>query len=509
MGSERSITQTGGREASTGFIPGDYSLAVGMPSTRPPKGWRWTKLTDLARLESGHTPSRKFPEHWDGDVCWIGIRDATANHGQTIYDTNQHTTELGINNSSARMLPKNTVCLCRTASVGYVIVMGKEMATSQDFVNWVCLKDLYYHFLKYILLSENRSFLRFASGTTHQTIYFPEVKAFHVCHPPLPEQKAIAHILGSLDDKIELNRRLNATLEQMAQALFKSWFVDFDPVIDNILAKNMAKCPSPSLSQVERDRAGSSPSGRSGDEGSIFDGIPDELAERAQVRSQALANGTANREAAKNFPAAFQLTEEMGWIPEGWEVKDFGSIAQNIRTPADPTILPEDTPYVGLEHIDRQVFSLTKWGCASDVDSQKARFESSDFLFGKLRPYFHKVCQVQAEGICSTDILVIRPKENIFSGFVGCQIFEPDFVEYANLRSTGTRMPRASWKDMAKYEIALPGPQLIEAFNNIIQPKRTKCKRTVGETLTLAKLRDTLLPKLISGELHISEGVIN
>ncbi len=126
MGSDRGKTQTGGREASTGFIPGDYSLAVGMPSSQSPNGWKWTKLSDLARLESGHTPSRKFPEYWDGDVCWIGIRDATANHGQTIFDMNQHTTELGIEKSFARMLPENTICLSRTASVGYVIVMGKE-----------------------------------------------------------------------------------------------------------------------------------------------------------------------------------------------------------------------------------------------------------------------------------------------------------------------------------------------------------------------------------------------
>ena len=104
------------------------------------------------------------------------------------------------------------------------------MATSQDFVNWVCSEALDHQFLKFVLLAEKSAFLRFASGTTHQTIYFPEVKAFHICLPPLSEQRAIAHILGTLDDKIELNRRMNETLEAMARALFKSWFVDFDPV---------------------------------------------------------------------------------------------------------------------------------------------------------------------------------------------------------------------------------------------------------------------------------------
>jgi type I restriction enzyme S subunit len=124
-----------------------------------------------------------------------------------INDTHQHTNEHGIATSSARILPMHTVCLSRTASIGYVVVMGRPMATSQDFVNWVCSEAIDYRFLKYVLLAEREAFLRFASGTTHQTIYFPEVKAFHVCLPPIDEQRAVAHILGTLDDKIELNRR--------------------------------------------------------------------------------------------------------------------------------------------------------------------------------------------------------------------------------------------------------------------------------------------------------------
>src|SRR5690606_10515280 len=116
----------------------------------------------------------------------------------------------------------------RTASVGYVVKMGRPMATSQDFVNWVCGRSLDPDFLKYVLLAEGKDLLRFASGTTHQTIYYPEAKAFHVMMPPLPEQRRIAEILGALDDKIELNRKMNQTLEEMAQAIFKSWFIDFD-----------------------------------------------------------------------------------------------------------------------------------------------------------------------------------------------------------------------------------------------------------------------------------------
>ena len=188
-------------------------------------------LTDLARLETGHTPSRRRPEYWDGDIPWIGIRDATGNHGRTLLDTKQHVTQAGIDNSSARLLPANTVCLSRTASVGYVVVMGRPMATSQDFVNWVCDPEkLDYRYLKYALLAERGSYSRFSHGTTHQTIYFPEAKAFHLLAPEREEQSAIADVLSALDDKIEQNQRTAQALERLARAMFRAWFADFEPV---------------------------------------------------------------------------------------------------------------------------------------------------------------------------------------------------------------------------------------------------------------------------------------
>ncbi len=228
----------GGREATAAIIPGDYAISVGNPQSSLPEGWRWRLLTDLARLESGHTPSRKRNEYWGGDVPWVGIRDATANHGRTIYATNENTNELGIANSAARILPAETVCLSRTASVGYVVVMGRPMATSQDFVNWTCGPELDYRYLKYALIAEGAALLRFADGSVHQTIYFPEVKALHIALPDRREQAAIADVLSALDEKIELNRRMIETLEAMAQAIFKDWFVEFGPVKRKMAATN-------------------------------------------------------------------------------------------------------------------------------------------------------------------------------------------------------------------------------------------------------------------------------
>lgn len=201
-------TLTGGREATEGVIPGRFAISVGKPPTDAPAGFAWTPLSRVARLESGHTPSRKHPEYWDGGVPWIGIRDATANHGLIIRDTNQHVSDLGLEHSSARLLPAGTVCLSRTASVGYVVMMGRPMATSQDFVNWVCGPGLLPRYLLYVLVGEQDSIRRFAHGTTHQTVYYPEAKALHVSLPSVMEQRGIVEVLGALDDKIEVNRRV-------------------------------------------------------------------------------------------------------------------------------------------------------------------------------------------------------------------------------------------------------------------------------------------------------------
>jgi type I restriction enzyme S subunit len=201
-----------------------------MPAAPAPPGWRWSALSALARLESGHTPSRNHAEYWGGDVPWISLPDAKANHGRRIVDTLEHTNALGIANSSARVLPEGTVCLSRTASVGYVTVMDRPMATSQDFVNWVCSDRLDPDFLKYLLLSEGRAgLLRFASGAVHQTIYFPEAKAFHICHPDVDGQRRIVDVLdkaleGIAAARVNAERNLRNARALVAQRLQAAFF---------------------------------------------------------------------------------------------------------------------------------------------------------------------------------------------------------------------------------------------------------------------------------------------
>lgn len=207
--------------------PGDCGLSVGDPGTPTPLGWKWVSLIDVARLESGHTPSRLRPDWWGGEIPWIGIKDARDHHGQTISKTRQTTNADGLANSAARLLPKGTVCLSRTATIGYVTVMGEDMATSQDFVNWVCTVAVEPHWLKLLLMAEKRALLHYSSQSTNvATIFYPELLAFHVCLPSPEEQREIVR---------QVERRMDsvASMEQAYQRAAKL----FPRLTESILSK--------------------------------------------------------------------------------------------------------------------------------------------------------------------------------------------------------------------------------------------------------------------------------
>jgi len=174
---------------------GHAALSVNDPKTKLPEGWLWKPLVEIARMESGHTPSRKHPEWWGGDIDWIGIVDARKNHCGVIVNTIQHTNDEGLANSASRLLPEGTVCISRTASVGYVVIMGKEMATSQDFVNWVPSEVVTSEWIQLIFIADTEGLRRFGKGTVHKTIYFPEWLSINIGLPCIKEQKVITLIV--------------------------------------------------------------------------------------------------------------------------------------------------------------------------------------------------------------------------------------------------------------------------------------------------------------------------
>ncbi|HCN01177.1 MAG TPA: restriction endonuclease subunit S [Pantoea ananatis] len=273
-------------------------------------------------------------------------------------------------------------------------------------------------FLKYSLISIKDELLSLSEiGGTRNALTKSMLENLNLFVPSVIEQKAIASVLSSLDNKIDLLHRQNKTLESMANALFRQWFI-----------------------------------------------------KEAQ---------------------------------DDWVEGTLSSIASNVRENVTKQNISSEALYVGLEHIDRRNIALLKNGNGSDVDSNKSKFSTGDILFGKLRPYFHKVCTAPFDGICSTDILVIRPKNHNLQCFCLFAFFQDEVIEFANIASGGTRMPRIDWTSLANYPISLPPDDKLNDFEKIVSIQVRRINFNVHKIKNLENLRGTLLPKLMSGEVRV------
>ena len=310
-------------------------------------------------------------------------------------------------------------------------------------------------FLYYCMASQ--TFVDFADsgseGTRMPRAQWEWVSRYKIPFPPLSEQRHIAHILGTLDEKIELNRQMNETLEATARAIFKSWFVDFDPV--------KAKM-----------------------EGRKFAGM--------------------DTETTALFPSAFQ-DSPLGKIPEGWEVGTLSKISKNVRRIVKASEIDSGECFIGLEHMPRRSIALSQWQVDAEIASNKYRFKQGEILFGKLNPRFHKVGVTPIDGICSTDILVIQPIGAEWFGFVLSLVSSDNFVAYTKAFSKGTTLPRTNWKDMSSYKTVLPKIKIARKYTEFIQPIVKRIIENIHESHTLSQTRDTLLPKLLSGEIRVDD----
>ena len=176
-----------------------------------PAHWDVMKTKYAASLRSGHTPSRQHPEYWENcTIPWFGLADVwqiRSGHTDYVFETNEKISSIGLANSAACLLPKGTVILSRTASVGFSAIMNTPMATTQDYVNWICGESLIPEFLLYVFRAMTREFERLMMGSTHQTIYMPDAARFVCPIPPLGEQRKIVTFIreqiGAIDKLIE------------------------------------------------------------------------------------------------------------------------------------------------------------------------------------------------------------------------------------------------------------------------------------------------------------------
>ena len=189
-------------------------------------------------------------------------------------------------------------------------------------------------------------------------------------------------------------------------------------------------------------------------------------------------------------------------MPEGWKRKTLGDLCKEVREAVKPDALEPNTPYIGLEHMPRRSISLSDWGTAEQVTSSKHRFREGEFLFGKIRPYFHKIGIAFVDGITSSDAIVIRPLESTLRAFVLMTVSSDPFVAVtAQTMREGSKMPRADWKQMQAHAVSLPTAHLLGSFESVIQAIVEQLRTLTFTNHRLRAARDLLLPRLMNGEI--------
>lgn len=440
----------------------------------------WCELTLEESMDAIIDYRGKTPQKTNSGIPLITAKIIKSGRIETV---NEFISEDDYDTWMRRGIPnEGDVVMTTEAPLGEIAQLdGRKIALAQRVITLRGKKDVLDNtFLKYLMISEyvQHQLDGRGTGTTVKGIKQSELRKVMLKFPSFIEQKAIAHILGSLDDKIELNRQMNETLEAMAQALFKSWFVDFDPVIDNALA------------------AGNP--------------IPDDFMERAEQRKG--IDKTDNSDIQDLFSEEFEFTEEMGWIPKGWAVSNVGT---EFNTVGGGTPSTKNSDF--WENGD------ISWTTPKDLSGNQSKIllntdrKITELGLNKISSGLLPIDTVLMSSRAPVGYLALaKVPVAINQGYIAlkCEkILTPEFaIQWADSamdeieqRAGGTTFAEISKTNFRGIPILVPSQKIIDAYSRDVKDLYNQITSRIENINTLAKLRDTLLPKLISGELRIQD----
>lgn len=296
--------------------------------------------------------------------------------------------------------------------------------------------------------------------------------------PPKEEQRVVANIGRSIDDKIALNHRINQTLEAMAQAIFKSWFVDFEPVKAKIAALAEGRDPLRA--------AMSAISGKPEEE---LDTLPTEGFEQLAAT-------------AALFPDEM-VESELGEIPKGWAFKSVGDIAQFASGKIDVSSLNEEI-YISTENMLENRAGVTRATSLPSVATVPS-FKVGQILISNIRPYFKKIWMARVDGGRSPDVLAFESADSQWIEFLYNLMYQDTFFEFMTRTAKGAKMPRGDKDAIMGWRFPCPDALLMVAFSEKVRPHYVHIESLTSQSKSLTELRDSLLPKLLSGELSVTE----
>ncbi|EKO3591696.1 restriction endonuclease subunit S [Vibrio metschnikovii] len=429
--------------------------------------WITCKISDVAEVVGGGTPSTKNAAYYGGDISWITPKDLSGYTEQYICKGERNITPLGLEKSSAKLLPKGTILFSSRAPIGYVAIAENPLSTNQGFKSIVPkdgkLDSLFGYYLMKYYASEIE---RHASGSTFKEVSGSVVKNFDIKLPScISMQKSIASILSSVDEKIANNTAMNQTLEKIAQRIFKSWFIDFDPVKAN-------------------------------KEGVAFDGLSPQI--------QAL------------FPSEFE-DSELGMIPKGWNVDKISKLSNVAIGKTPPRKQPQwfevspnenNTKWISIKDMGSNgMYSLRSSECLTNeaIDKFNVKLIPENTVLLSFKLTLGRLSITTEE--CATNEAIAHFKlddkhNKLSTGFIYFYLKNFNFNLLGSTSSIATAINSKMVKDIP---VLYSNDAVMFQFTKTVEPLIAKIKLNAMQIDKLERIRDRLLPKLISGQITVGE----
>ena len=390
--------------------------------------WLKTSLIDIVELIGGGTPKTSKAEYWGGNINWLSVKDFN-NENRYVYSTEKTITEEGLNNSSTKLLRKDDIIISARGTVGELAMIPFPMAFNQSCYGIRAKEGIDSTFLYYLIKHSVRKLKAMTHGSVFDTITRDTFANIDVAIPDIEMQQRVAKMLANIDDKVENNQRINNNLEQQTQAIFKSWFVDFE----------------------------------------------------------------------LNY----------GNMPSEWKVSQLGTIAK-IST---EVFSPAKNPNVEVEHYSIPAYDEKRYPVfetSNGIKSNKYRLSSNSVMISKLNPDTKRIWRpycISDNPICSTEFIVYEPINPLNRDFIYSIIDSIGFSAFLCSHTTGSTnsRQRATPSITLTYDIIVPDEKTIQAFCSIVSPMYDTIENNIKENQKLAETRDKLLPKLMSGELDVSD----
>ena len=395
--------------------------------------WKEYRLGEIGTIVGGATPSTKDVSNYDGNISWLTPKDLSIHTERYIKRGERMISLKGYNSCSCKMLPKGSILFSSRAPIGYVAIASKELCTNQGFKSIIPFKEKVDSLFLYYLLIYNRKKIEgLGSGTTFKEVSLKVMQNVKVSIPSLTVQQNIASILSSLDSKIEINNKINSNLEEQAKALFKSWFIDFEPFKD------------------------------------------------------------------EKF-----VDSELGMIPEGWKVVTIGEVTDNIKEKVGDrdsikVLSPVSSGHLVLseEYFSKQVFS-----------SSIAKYivvKHNDFAYNPARINIGSIGMNEFEfDGCVSPVYVVFRCQSGYEYFFDLYRRTSYFIEEVKKRAIGGVRQTLSYKDLSLIQLIYPPKKVVDAFNFIYISFIHGIHSNNVSNKKLEAIRDTLLPKLMSGEIEV------